>query len=123
MIMAEAKYFKFSELSCKCPACVGINPHQCTQEALNELDRLREAYGSPLVLSSAYRCPMHPVEARKKTPGTHAQGIAFDIVVTDGAMAYKVMEIAFQHGWHGIALGDGFVHVDRRETTPVTWDY
>lgn len=121
--MSEAKHFSFRELSCKCPVCKGVKPHQCSQEALDALDKLRETYGSPLILNSAYRCPMHPVEVSKVKPGTHAQGIAFDIRVSDGAMAYRIMQIAFDQGWSGIALGKGFVHVDYRTTTPVTWRY
>lgn len=123
MTEAVAKYFSAAELRCKCEHCKGVQPHQCPSDALGALDELRAAYGSPLSLNSAYRCPKHPVEASKPKPGTHGQGIAFDIRVTDGAMAYQIMQIAFAQGWNGIALGNGFVHVDRRETTPVTWKY
>lgn len=123
MTEATAHYFSANELRCKCPRCQGRLPHQCTQKALGALDELRAAYGEPLTLTSAYRCSMHPNEASKEKPGTHNQGIAFDIRAYNGAMAYQIMQIAFAQGWHGIALGNGFVHVDRRETTPVTWEY
>lgn len=111
-------YFTDSELACKCCGAQG-----CAPDAVAALNELRSAYGRPLTLTSAYRCREHPAEASKSSPGQHHAGTAFDIRVTDGAMAYRVMQLAFAMGWHGIALGNGFVHVDRRAGTPVTWRY
>ena len=39
---------------------------------LEMLDNLREAYGYPITLTSTYRSPQHPIEARKSKPGEHA---------------------------------------------------
>lgn len=119
----KAFYFSASELRCKCGKCNKNVPHKIQKFALGELDKLRATYGSPLTLSSAYRCADHPNERTKSKPGQHNIGVAFDIQVKDGAMAYDIMNIAFAQGWTGIALGNGFVHVDWRDTIPVTWIY
>lgn len=111
-------YFKPHELACKCCGAQG-----CAPSAVEALNELREAYGKPIVLTSAYRCRKHPVEAKKSKPGQHSLGVAFDIRVKDGAEAFTLMKLAFEKGWRGIAFGNGFVHVDMREGTPVTWRY
>ena len=36
------------------------------KKLLNMLDNLREAYGSPIKITSSYRSPDHPIEAKKK---------------------------------------------------------
>lgn len=111
-------YFTDRELACRCCGAQG-----CVPSAVEALNVLREAYGKPIVLTSAYRCRKHPAEASKEQPGQHNAGTAFDIRVKDGAEAYEIMELAFGLGWKGIALGNGFVHVDRRPGKPVTWRY
>lgn len=116
-------HFKVTELRCKCGACNQQVAHRVLPAALERLEQLRAAYGKPLALTSAYRCAKHPSEASKKTPGQHHAGTAFDIRITDGAMGYKLMQLAFQLGFTGIALGNGFVHVDIRQSTPVVWRY
>jgi uncharacterized protein YcbK (DUF882 family) len=59
----------------------------------------------------------------KKKPGTHAQGIAADIKVADGAQRMAVVANAVKLGFTGIGVAKSFVHVDIRETTPVLWCY
>jgi uncharacterized protein YcbK (DUF882 family) len=112
------KYFKLSEFDCK---ETGNNKMQ--PEFLNMMDKLREACGFPFVITSGYRDPSHSIEAKKSKPGTHAQGIAADIRVVNGYQAYTIQKYAYELGFTGIALGNGFVHVDTRVTTPVSWRY
>ncbi len=112
------KYFKLSEFDCK---ETGNNKMQ--PEFLDMMDKLREACGFPFVITSGYRDPSHSIETKKSKPGTHAQGIAADIKVNDGSQAYLVQKYAYELGFTGIALGNGFVHVDIRKTTPVSWRY
>ena len=64
------------------------------------------------------------IELRKKTPGTHAQGIAADIAVSSGLQRYTIVKNAIKLGFTGIGVAGGFVHVDIRATdTPVMWTY
>ena len=59
----------------------------------------------------------------KKTPGTHTQGIAADIVVSGGVQRRVLVEKALELGFNGIGVAKTFVHVDIRTTTPVIWTY
>ena len=54
------------------------------------LDNLREVYGYPIKLTSTYRSPEHPIEARKAKPGEHAHGAAVDIACVGGEATYKL---------------------------------
>ncbi len=112
------KYFKLSEFNCKHTGKNDMQP-----DFLEKIDQLRDVCGFPFIITSGYRDATHPIEAKKAKPGTHAQGIAADIRVTNGAQAYIIQKNAYALGFNGIALGNGFVHVDTRSTTPVSWRY
>lgn len=92
-------------------------------EFLLRLDELRHRCGFPFVISSGYRSPDHPKEASKRTPGTHAQGIAADITALNGFQKRKILDEAVGMGFGGIGVGKTFVHVDDREGTKVLWEY
>ena len=116
--MIKFKYFTLEEFACK-----ETGENEINQGFVLLLDELRERCGFPFVITSGYRSPRHSVEAKKSKPGTHAQGIAADIKLNNGAEAYIFMREAFAMGFSGIALGEGFGHVDIRDTTPVSWSY
>jgi len=93
------------------------------QDFLSKLDALREACGFPFVITSGYRSPDHPIEAVKEIPGTHAQGIAADIKITNSAQRYTIIREALAHGFTGLGVAGDFIHVDTRGTVPVIWVY
>ena len=68
--------FKEEEFSCKHCGKNGIS-----HELINKLQSLRTELDFPFVITSGYRCEDHPIEAKKKTPGTHAEGLAADVYV------------------------------------------
>ena len=111
-------YFKRSEFDCQ---CTGNN--EMKDEFIEKLDKLRHACGFPFNITSGYRDPSHPIEARKAKAGTHAQGIACDIAVAGGAERYIIVREALKLGFTGIGVAKTFIHVDIRETTPVMWEY
>lgn len=116
----RSKYFSRRELECKHTGFCDMAP-----EFLERLDALREAFGKPLALTSAFRHPTHPVEAKKPVPGIHASGRAADIAVT-GEDAYNLVRLAMQLGFHGIGVAQSakgrFVHVDIRPRKTI-WTY
>lgn len=61
------------------------------------LQQVRMQYGKPMVISSGYRDPTHPVEARKKVPGEHTLGRAVDVAVR-GAEALQLLQVALALG-------------------------
>lgn len=114
------KYFDESEFACKETGRNEIKP-----ELIHMLDELRERCGFPFVITSGYRDPTHSAERNKSFPrlGTHVQGIAADIAVSDGTQRYKIVQEAHNMGFGGIGVAKSFVHVDMRTGTPVMWTY
>jgi zinc D-Ala-D-Ala carboxypeptidase len=119
------RYPNFSESEFKCRHCgkVAMRP-----EFLERLQKLRTAYGRPMRITSGYRCPQHPIEAAKASPGAHASGLAADVGL-DGKEAYKVLALAFELGFTGIGVnqkgGAPFIHLDTLASSPRpnVWSY
>ena len=112
------KHFKIEEFNC---THTGKNEMDAT--FLEALDELRERCGFPFRITSGYRDITHPVEAKKSVGGTHTQGIAADIAVSNGAEKYAILNNALELGFTGIGIAKTFIHVDTRTTTPVVWTY
>lgn len=115
------KFFTPAEMQCKHTGECRMDP-----AFMQRLERLRERYGKPLVVTSGYRAPSHPVEARKPGgPGMHSRGIAVDIAI-QGPEAVRLLDLALELGFTGIGVqqkGDGrFLHLDTRDT-PAIWSY
>ena len=77
------------------------------------LDDLTEEYGYPIKLTSTYRSPDHPIEAKKSKPGEHAHGAAVDIACVGGEATFKLVKAAIEVGFTriGISRKNNFVHV------------
>jgi len=112
------KYFSTSEFDCQ-----HTGENRMEQDFLDKLDELRDYCGFPFVITSGYRSPSHPLEAVKEIPGTHAQGIAADIKITNSAHRYTIIKGALEHGFTGIGVAGDFIHLDTRGTLPVMWTY
>ena len=112
------KYFKKEEFNCQ-----HTGNNEMKLEFLKKLEQLREACNFPFVITSGYRDKTHPIEAKKSTVGTHAQGIACDIAVNGGNQRYIIAKEAAKLGFNGIGVAKSFMHVDIRESTPVVWVY
>lgn len=113
------KYFTESEFN----EFEKMNP-----ELLEKLDQLREAYGYPIKLTSTYRSPDHPIEAKKTKPGEHAYGAAVDIACVGGEATFKLVKAAIKVGFTriGISRKNNFVHVGigHDGAPPITiWTY
>ena len=113
------KFFRLEEFN-----CTHTNLNKMDHEFLVKLDELREKVGFPFRITSGYRDATHPSEARKAEPGTgtHCQGIAADIAVSNGFERMNIVHEAIKMGF-SIGVARSFVHVDDRKTTPVMWTY
>ena len=116
--MASSKNFSSDELKCSC-----CGDEDIQQWALDKLQVIREEVGRPLAITSAYRCANHPAEKRKVKPGTHNQGIAFDVAVNNGAERHEIIGQGLLHGATGIGIAKTFVHLDFRDGVAVSWVY
>ena len=104
------KYFTADELKCQHCGAEGIDGY-----FMAKIDNLRDELGFVFPVTSGYRCPEHPIEARKKAPGAHTTGRAVDIAV-QGEKAYRLIEGAIELKFKGIGIkqkGQGrFIHLD-----------
>jgi zinc D-Ala-D-Ala carboxypeptidase len=123
MDWSKVPNFKAAEFNC---SHCGVN--KMTPEFMAKLQALRTSYGKPMRVTSGYRCPQHPIEAKKAAPGAHASGCACDIGV-EGADAHRLLTLALGAGFTGIGVqqkGTGrFIHLDTMTTgaRPTIWSY
>lgn len=112
------KNFTREELMCKC----GCDTLVIDLEAVGKLQSMRDQIG-PIIITSAYRCKDHPIEAKKKNPGIHNTGGAFDIACSDSVSRINIIKSAVDQGVQGLGLHGEFIHVDFRDSTGVAWFY
>ena len=113
------KNFRLEEFN-----CTHSNVNLMDEASLHKLDELREKCGFPFKITSGYRDASHPSEVVKAAPGTgtHCQGIAADIAVSNGVERMNIVHEALKMGF-SVGVAKSFVHVDARTTTPVLWTY
>lgn len=111
-------HFSDRELACSC-GCAGLPP----QEFQDELEKLRVRWGSPLPVSSGFRCAKRNQQVSNTGPrGPHTRG-AVDLLVPPDRVVDFLM-LAIRHGWRGIGLhqhgphASRFVHLDRLPNAP-----
>jgi len=123
---APKNYFKPKELQCKFTGEEGFDP-----DFLVKLNVIREECGFSFPLSSAYRSPQHPIEARKERLGAHTYGKAVDILA-NGENALEIIRVALKHDIKRIGIqqkgGGRFIHLDdcteeEGFPSPAIWSY
>lgn len=117
--MIDTAHFKESELACKC----GCGKANMDIAFMTKLEALRVAYGEPMVITSGYRCNNYNAKVKGSARSKHTFGQAVDIAVAEPAKRYKLVELAFKHGFKGIGCDGAFVHLDTRGTEAVMWVY
>lgn len=105
----HSKNFSEREMACKHCGKQGV-----TQKGMDMLQELRDLWGKPMIITSAYRCEDHPVEAKKAKGGQHTKGHAFDIKCTPAEMVDLIC-LAKKVGFTGFGMAKSFLHVDARE--------
>lgn len=122
--------FAYSELRCRCGACDSTG-HEMDPAFMARLQRLRNAYGQPMPLASAYRCARHPSEANKSAPGEHFDGRAVDVRCR-GAEALTLLRLALSLGFNRIGVHQkgaarflhlGLAPAGGRLPSPALWSY
>lgn len=118
----------FSEREVACPCC-GLQ--DMDSQFMVKLNLLRNNYGHPLYLSSAYRCPEY--NAKLGGRAGHPSGKAVDIAII-GHDALQLVGLAISLGFTGVGIkqhgSDRFVHLDTLELgeadgspRPWLWSY
>jgi zinc D-Ala-D-Ala carboxypeptidase len=96
-------------------------------EFMAKLQKLRETYGAPMKVTSGYRCPQHPIEAKKARPGAHASGQAVDIGV-QGVRCTHAPQNGLRSWFYGDrSPAEGYRQVSAlghaRKRSPTVWSY
>jgi len=129
-----SKHFSRDELKCSFAPDAPVLMDSLFMAALEEL---REEWGRPMRLSSAYRTEDNPRERSKPLKydhlgnplprgGMHARGRACDVLVA-GADAVELLRLAVKY-FNGIGINQKgewnqrFIHLDDR-TNPAMWSY
>ena len=115
------KYFQESELACPTTGLI-----QLQEGFANDLDELREAYGHPIVVTSACRTEEHNEWLQSREPASNnslhlidnekygTDTCAIDMKRPDGVLLVKLFQTALSLGWT-IGFAKNFVHLDKRE--------
>jgi zinc D-Ala-D-Ala carboxypeptidase len=128
MSVSESKNFSRDELQCSFSRECEIE-----EDALNRLQALRDEWGKPMKLSSAYRSAQHPRERTKPNGPGHHHGVngnggqAFDVLIA-GEDVPPFIALAIKHGFKGIGVNQKgewnqrFIHIDTRDKY-ACWSY
>lgn len=125
------KFFNIKEFSCQCDYedCI---EQKISKELIEKLDKLREACGCPLRITSGYRCGKHQNDLRNRGVNTvvakkssHEDGLAAD-VVCHGRLYGEFLQLADLF-FDNVGLGINFLHLDVRprkaDGTKRRWKY
>lgn len=107
------KDWKWKNFSPRELACKGSGLIQIDANALDRLQRLRDALNRPLLITSAYRSESHNRRVGGAPGSYHLKGQAFDIRM-ENQDPQKFVTLARSVGFDGIGLypKQGFIHVD-----------
>ena len=105
----------------------GVNLKDLKQEMLDFIGEMEKLFGKEVVITSGYRGPDHPIEAAKRSPGEHSEGLAIDVAVATPADFYNLVSIAQELGCEriGISRKSGFIHfgLSNDRPHPTIWTY
>jgi zinc D-Ala-D-Ala carboxypeptidase len=125
--MTPAKWSEYPNFTASEFVCRSTGRNEMRHEFMVVLQAIRTEYGRPMVPTSGYRHPTHPVEARKThSNGEHTQGMCCDIAVSSSRERFEIVQLALKHGITRIGIAKTFLHLglggpglpDR-----VIWDY
>lgn len=126
----DLQFFTYDEFQCKC----GCERNEMKHSFMLLMDNLRSEYGSPIRISSGYRCPDHNNNVSSTGfDGPHTTGRAADIYVS-GNRAFDILFFIMQQGFTGVGVSQKgnhssrFLHVDTltsrgNRNRPWLWSY
>jgi len=114
------KHFKAGEFACRHCGKVLIE-----SRLIEILEALREHMGKPLVITSAYRCPVHNRRIGGVNNSAHVGGYAVDIKCTNSLDRQKILEFLLSRGVERIGIHPAFIHfdLDPQKPSPRVWLY
>jgi len=122
----HSEHFSEQEVMCQC----GCGRADMDPGFMDRLEELREHFGKPLTLTSAFRCPAHNSEVSTTgADGPHTTGRAVDILI-QGLDAFRLVKVALALGFTGLGVKQKstgrFLHLDDLQQPyprPRIWSY
>lgn len=110
------RYFKKAEFKCGCNGryCNGY-PAEIEMNLVSLLDKLRENFGVPIMVTSGVRCLKYNKEVGGVSDSKHLEGMAADIyvaAVTRREVKVKAYELGAEYSYYGTAGMGNAVHIN-----------
>lgn len=104
--MGKYIFFKDEEV-------LGLKP-----DLVYKLDRARDLFGSPMVITSGYRDPIYNKEIGGIDNSAHTKGMAVDIRCVDHDTQKRMIWALCCSGFKRVEAGSRHIHVDIDDTKP-----
>lgn len=117
------RHFEWSEFDS--PDAPGSGRQHMDRAFVRLLDELRDRYGRPLRITSAYRSPAHNAAVGGVPESSHMAGLAVDVACTSSRDRHDLLRAIFGLGISRIGVGATFVHIDQDpdKAADVVWTY
>jgi len=114
------RHFLRHEFDCPCGVCLNT---PVDSALIQMLDEIRDFYGTPLVVTSGYRCPAHNATVKGASPRSYHQwGMAADFYVVGIHPAELLSHVRIRYGkTSGIGAYSNRIHLDSRGSMAY-WD-
>ena len=114
----EIRYFRAEEFICKHCGRVKMDT-----DLVKKLEKIRRLYNRPIIITSAYRCPIHNFYIGGVPDSAHVRGYAADISVPDSFHRGLILPIIYSVGIGRVGIYQRFIHIDidPEKPSPRTW--
>lgn len=116
------QFFKMEDFDCKCDRkdCDAVPMDMVT---VMKLEGLRREFGEKMFVNSGTRCRYWNEKKNGSENSQHLLGKAVDIRCPNGGYLARLVMMAIRHGFTGIGVAKGFVHLDTRPGEVVMFGY
>ena len=116
------KYFNYSEFDS--PDELGSGKHM-DYELLQMIDKAREIYGKPMIVTSGFRTKSHNEKVGGVDTSSHLKGLAIDVACIRSKDRFKMLTALLEVGFNRIGVASAFIHVDvdKNKSQNVIWTY
>jgi len=108
-----SKNFSMHEFACQCGQC-GSTGAEMEPTLITKLQQLRDFYGQPLIINSAFRCKDYNLAIGGAPASRHMTGEAVDIQCGFAGMRHHIVRLAMLLNFGGVGIANTFVHLDVR---------
>lgn len=116
------KYFSYNEFDSPDEEGSGRN---MDYDLLNMIDKARELYGKPIVVTSGFRTESHNKKVGGVSSSSHLKGLAIDVACVRSKDRFEMLTALMEVGFNRIGVGSTFIHVDidKNKSQNVIWTY